>query len=76
MEHKDQEVAAYEKLRQEVKRLLAEVRENVNAETVKQALDKASARMKEAGGYTAEVVSKASDALKKDLARTSERLGP
>jgi len=62
-EHKDQEVAAYEKLRQEVKRLLAEVRENVNAETVKQVLDKASARMKEAGGYTAEVASKATEAL-------------
>jgi Zinc-ribbon containing domain len=75
-EHKDQEVAAYEKLRQEVKRLLAEVRENVNAETVKQVLDKASARMKEAGGYTAEVVGKASEALKKDLARTAQRLGP
>jgi len=76
VEHKDQEVAAYEKLRQEVKRLLAEVRENVNAETVKQALDKASSRMKEAGGYTAEVVSRATEALRRDLARTAQRLGP
>jgi len=76
VEHKDQEVAAYEKLRQEVKRMLSEVRETVNAETVKQALDKASTRMKEAGGYTAEAVSKASEALRRDLARTVQRLGP
>jgi len=75
-EHKDEEVAAYEKLRQEVKRLLAEVRENVNAETLKQALEKASARMKEAGGYTAEVASKATEALKRDLARTAQEMGP
>jgi hypothetical protein len=59
-----------------VRRLLAEVSENVNAETVKQALDKASARMKEVGGYTSEVLNKAAEALKKDLARTAQRLGP
>jgi hypothetical protein len=72
----DDEVAAYEKLRQEVKRRLAEVRENVNAETVKDALDKASARMKEIGGYTAEALNKAAEALRKDLARTAQTLGP
>jgi hypothetical protein len=72
----DDEVAAYEKLRQEVKKRLAEVRENVNAETVKDALDRASARMKEIGGYTAEALSKAAEALRKDLARTAQTLGP
>lgn len=73
---RDDEVAAYEKLRQEVKKLLAEVRENVNAETVKDALDKASVRMKEIGGYTAEALNKAAEALRKDLARTAQTLGP
>jgi hypothetical protein len=72
----EEEVAAYEKLRQEVRRLLADVRENVNAETLKQALEKANAGMKEAGGYTAEVLNRAAEAVKRDLGRTALKLGP
>ena len=76
VERGDDEVAAYERLRQEVNRLLAEVRENVNAETVKDALDRASVRMKEIGEYTAEALNKAAEALRRDLARTVQTLGP
>jgi Zinc-ribbon containing domain len=77
VERKDEEeVAAYEKLRQEVRRLLADVRENVNAETLKEALESATAGMKEAGGYTVEVLNRAADAVKRDLGRTALKLGP
>ncbi len=71
-----QELAAYEKLREEVRRLLSEVRDTVNAETVRQAVDKATERLKQAGGYTAEALGKAGEALKKDMASAAEKLGP
>lgn len=75
-QQKKEEVAAYEKLRQEAKRIFSEMRENVNAETMREAVDKAGARLKEAGGYTAEVLNKASEALRKDAAYAMEKLGP
>lgn len=71
-----QELAAYEKLRDEVRRRLSEIRDTVNAETVRQAVDKATERLKQAGGYTAEALDKAGKALHKDLASAAERLGP
>ena len=39
-EEQKQELAAYEKLRERVKVILSEVRESVNADTVKQAIEK------------------------------------
>lgn len=76
VEQKKEEVAAYEKLRLESKRVFAEMRENVNAESIRGAVDKATNRLKEAGGYTAGVLNKASEALKKDAAYAMEKLGP
>ncbi len=75
-QQKQDEVAAYERLRQEAKRVFSEMRENVNAETIREAVDKAGSRLKEAGGYTAEMLNKASEALKKDAAYAMEKLGP
>lgn len=75
-EQQKQELAAYEKLRERVKAILSEVRETVNADTVKQAIDKASTELKEAGGHTAETVNRVAASLKKDLADTAEKLGP
>lgn len=76
VEQKKEEVAAYEKLRLESKRVFAEMRENVNAESIRGAVDKAANRLKEAGGYTTSVLNKASEALKKDAAYAMEKLGP
>lgn len=71
-----QELAAYEKLREEVRRLLSEIRDTVNAETIRDVVDKAADRLKQAGGYTAEALGKAGEALKKDMASAAEKLGP
>jgi len=70
------ELAAYEKLRAEVRRLLAEIRGTVNADAVREAVEKASERLRQAGGHTAEALARAAEALKRDMASTAERLGP
>lgn len=71
-----QELAAYEKLREEARRLLSEVRDTVNAETIREVVDKAADRLRQAGGHTAEALDKAGKALRKDLASATEKLGP
>ena len=73
---REEEVAAYEKLRQHVKEALANMRQKVNAETVQQAVDAGAEKLKAAGTYTSAAVTKAVAALKKDMAITAERLGP
>ena len=71
-----EELAAYEKLRQHVKEILATTRENVNAETFSKAIDTAAAQLKAAGNFTAETTNKAVAAMHKDIAMVAERLGP
>ncbi len=71
-----QERAAYEKLRAGVTKVLAEARETVNAETVRQAFDRATDEIKKTGEFTAETVSKISATLRKDLASASLKMGP
>lgn len=71
-----QERAAYEKLRAGVTKVLAEARETVNAETLKQAFDRATVELKKTGEYTAETVSKITATLRKDLASASLKMGP
>jgi hypothetical protein len=72
----DDEVAAYEKLRQHVKEALANARQKVNPETMQQAVESGAQKLKEAGTYTSAAVAKAVAALKKDMAVAAERLGP
>lgn len=72
----EEEVAAYEKLRQHVKEALANVRQRVNAETVQQAIETGAEKLKDAGTHTSAAVAKAVAALKKDMAVAQERLGP
>lgn len=73
---RNEELSAYERLREETRKLFGEIRENVNADTIRETVDKARNRVREAGGPTAEALGKAVTALKKDLANTAERLGP
>lgn len=70
------ELAAYAKLRRAVKKILAEARGTVNAETMKQAFDRATEELKKTGEYTAETVSKIAASLRKDLASASLKMGP
>lgn len=73
---RQEEVAAYEKLRQYVSEALANVRQKVNSETVQQAVDTGAEKLKAAGTYTSAAVNKAVTALRKDMAIAAERLGP
>ena len=72
----EEELAAYEKLRQRMSKLLGEVHEKINAETVGHAMDKATAELKEMGDHSKEAIAKAAKSLKKDIASTAEHLKP
>lgn len=71
-----EELAAYDRLRQAVGKILADVRGTVNAETLRLAFDKATDEIKKTGEFTAETVSKITAALRKDLASASLKMGP
>src|SRR5690606_31924370 len=74
-DRKAEEVAAYKRLREEIRKILGEVRETVNADTMRQAVDRAGKELREAGGYAADTVNKVVSALKKDVAGTADRVG-
>jgi len=72
----EEELAAYEKLRHRVSKTFGELHDKINGKTISQAIDKATAELKGAGGHSIEVIGKASAALKKDIASTTEHLKP
>jgi len=71
-----EELAAYEKLRKAVGKILAEARDTVNAETLKQAFDKATAELRKTGEYTAETIGKIAGSLRKDMTSAALNMGP
>lgn len=71
-----QERAAYDKLREGVTKVLAEARDTVNAETLKQAFERATTELKKTGEYTAETVSKITATLRKDMTSAAMKMGP
>lgn len=71
-----EEALIYEKLRAKVTKLLADAQEAVNADTVRQALDKATEEMKKTGAYTAEAVGKIATSLRKDMINAAAAMGP
>ena len=75
-EQKEKEAAAYTRLRAEVQQRLAEVRDKINPETVRQVVAGAAERMKSAGGHTVEGINKAVVALRKDIANAAHTMGP
>jgi chemotaxis regulatin CheY-phosphate phosphatase CheZ len=72
----DEELAAYEKMRQRVSKTFGELHGKINGKTISQAIDKATTELKEAGGHSMEAIGKASAALKKDIVSTTEHLKP
>jgi len=72
----DDELAAYEKLRQRVSKIFGELHDKINGESISQAINKATTEMKEVGGHSMEAITKASAALKKDIASTTEHIKP
>jgi rubrerythrin len=75
-EQKKRELAAYERLRDEIGKRLGEVRETLNAETMRQALHSARERLKEAGEHTADTVDKVAASIEKDIVNAAHRMGP
>ncbi len=71
-----EELAAYEKLRKAVGKILAEARDTVNAETLKQAFEKATAELRKSGEYTAETIGKIAGSLRKDMTSAAMNMGP
>jgi hypothetical protein len=75
-EERADEVAAYQRLRREVTRLLGEVRGTATADAVRDAVDTGVRDLRGMGTHTAETVSRVAAALRKDIASTAERMGP
>jgi hypothetical protein len=75
-ERQTEERAIYEQLREEIEHRFEEMRDAVNAESVRSAVDRAVVQMKEMGGYTAEAINKVADTVKKDLASAAVKMGP
>ena len=71
-----QEMAAYEKLRDKVRKMLSEARGTVNAETMRQAFDKATDDIKKSGDYTTDTINKITMSLRKDMASAAQKMGP
>jgi hypothetical protein len=72
----DEELATYEKMRQRVSKTLGELHDKINGESISQAINKATSEMKEVGGHSMEAITRASAALKKDIASTTEHIKP
>src|SRR5690606_39308669 len=69
------EADVYEKLRAALKHLLPGA-QAVNADTLRQAFERATADLKRTGGYTVETIAKVAASLRKDIASTAVKLGP
>jgi hypothetical protein len=74
-EQRKKDLAAYEKMRQELMRILRSARAPVSAETIRQALDKASSELRDLGEYSSSTVNKATEAVRREIASTGEKLG-
>jgi len=72
----EEELAVYEKLRQRVSKTFGELQDRINGKSISQAIDKATSELKQVGGHSMEAISKASAALKKDIASTTAQLKP
>jgi len=72
---KEEELAAFNRLRKELSKILSEVKDSIHSDTLNQALDKAKREVSRLGEFTAESINKGAEALKKDVARNIVKLG-
>lgn len=72
----EEELAAYEKLRQRVSKALGELNEKINPETIGLAMEKAIADLREMGEHSKEVIVRTGETLKKDIASSAGQLKP
>jgi len=69
------ELAAYQKVREEVIRILRGAKRPISVNTIRQALDKAARELKGLGEYSSETVNTAIEAIRREIASTVEKLG-
>jgi len=73
-EVKEEELAAFKKLRSEMSKILTAMKGSLKVENFRQALEKTAKEMKAKGEFTSASINKASQALQKDMARNIEKL--
>ena len=71
-----QERAAYQRMRAEVKKIPASVRDTINADTTRQAFDRSGRELKELGKFVPAMVDRAGKRLKQEVAAAVEKMGP
>jgi hypothetical protein len=71
-----QERAAYQRMRAEFKKILAGAQDTINAETIKQAFDRAGRELRELGEFVPETVDRVGKRLKQEVAAAVEKMGP
>lgn len=69
-------LAAYEKLRRRVSKTLGELNDKINSESISRAMEKAVADLREVGEHSKEIISRAGDTLKKDIASSVSQIKP
>ena len=73
---KQQELSAYERLRQEVKKVLDQSLDALNSEKINQAIEHGQKVLKDTGEHTQEQVNKLAKNLRKDLLSTFKAVEP
>lgn len=69
------EMAAYQKLRDTVQSLLADARDTLSADTIRQALDDARGQLRHLGEFTADTVDKALASVEREMLATAKHAG-
>ncbi|HEY9199880.1 MAG TPA: DUF2934 domain-containing protein [Gammaproteobacteria bacterium] len=70
------EAAAYVRLRDEVRKAFSQMQDAIDAAALKKAFERGLAEAKRLEGFSAQVMHNAAVALRADMARASERMGP
>lgn len=69
------ELAAYQKLRESVGKILGDAKEILNAETIRQALAQAVSQLKQMGEHTADTIDKVAASVEKDMVNAAQKIG-
>jgi len=73
--NQEQENSAYQRIRTEVQQILEKAEETVNAETIRQALEKVTGQFRQLEGFVPSAIDRASKTVKQEIADTIEKLG-
>ena len=71
-----EELSAYEKLVQQVKTNMERLTSTIDADSLKASIDKGAHELKDIGDHSMEAITKAADAMKKDLASSVDHVKP